>query len=105
MGSYLRDFDSSEWLRPGAFLSPRIGITPRQKMLGAVVEKVLPGRTRSEIEAALGPSEATPYFKSMGYDLVYVTGPERGLMSIDYEWLLIWLDKTGHFDHFKLVKD
>lgn len=104
-GSYLMEFDSAAWRRPGADDYARGDITIRQKMLGAVARRVLPGRTRREIEAALGPSLDTGYFKSMGRDLVYVTGPERGLFAIDSEWLLIWLDESGRFDHYKIASD
>jgi hypothetical protein len=81
-------------------------ITPRQKMLRDVVENLLPGKTRREIEALLGPSSATWYFEDTGRDLIYMTGPERDTpFSIDSEWLLIWLDQNDRFERFAVHRD
>ena len=74
-------------------------------MLGAMVKK-LPGRSRAEIEQILDPSPDTPYFKSIGRDLIYLTGPERNsFISIDSEWLLIWVDKQGIYERHAIVSD
>jgi hypothetical protein len=75
-------------------------------MLGGVVRDVLPGSHRSEIEQALGPSLDTAYFASTDRDLIYLLGPERSLFfGIDSEWLLIWLDESGHFERFAVTVD
>jgi hypothetical protein len=75
-------------------------------MLGDLVRNVLPGRTRAEIEALLGTTGPTGYFKELGWDLIYVTGPERSSpYSIDSEWLLIWLDSTGRFQRYEIRTD
>jgi hypothetical protein len=37
--------------------------------------------------------------------LVYWTGPERGLMSIDSEWLVMRLDGAGRVAEVSLVTD
>ena len=98
-----RPFDSAEWQAA----SSSLGDTPtvRQQMVGEVVQRLLPGRTREEIERVLGPSRDTAYFKSTGRDLIYVLGPERRFISVDSEWLLIWLDQAGRFRQAKIVTD
>jgi outer membrane protein assembly factor BamE (lipoprotein component of BamABCDE complex) len=89
-------------------LTPSVAhdITPRQKMLGDVVDNVLPGKTRAEIEAILGSPEETSCFANTGRDLIYSTGPERDTpFSIDSEWLLIWLDDQGRFERYAVYRD
>src|SRR5574341_40025 len=47
------------------------------------------GMQRAQLEALLGVPPPTPYFRE--YDYVYWLGPERGLFSIDSEWLVVKL--------------
>jgi hypothetical protein len=104
-GSYLRSFDRAVWsdVHSADFVAG--DATPRQKMLGDVVKR-LPGRRRAEIEADLGASLETPYFRSTGRDMIYVLGPERdALFGIDSEWLLIWLDANGRFERYEIRTD
>ena len=61
------------------------------------------GRSRADIVALLGEPSKTDYFKD--YDLVYWLGPERGLISIDSEWLVIRLDSLGRVSDVRLVTD
>ena len=63
----------------------------------------LHGRSRAEIVALLGEPPKTDYFRD--YDLVYWLGPERGLMSIDSEWLVMRLDSAGRVSEYRLVTD
>lgn len=75
---------------------------------GCVVDDLLRreklrGRTRAEIVALLGEPPRTDYFRD--YDLVYWLGPERGMMSIDSEWLVFRLDSTGRVIEHRLVTD
>jgi hypothetical protein len=104
-GSFVKRFDRAAWNAPQAMHFVKGDITPREKMLGDVVRNVLPGRTRAEIEAQLGPSLDTGYFREDGRDLIYLLGPERNLFSIDSEWLLIWLDAQGRFERFEVRND
>jgi hypothetical protein len=105
-GSCLLAFDAAAWQEPASSEFVSHGITPRQKMLHQVVRKVIPGRTRAEVEELLGPSLEAPYFQSTGRDLIYVTGPQRdSLFAIDSEWLLIWLDEHGRVARFDIVSD
>jgi hypothetical protein len=105
-GSCLAKFDSVIWQDPASSEYVDHDITPRQKMLHDVVRKVIPGRTRAEVESLLGRSLDTPYFQSTGRDLIYVTGPQRdSLIAIDSEWLLIWLDQRERVARFDIVSD
>jgi hypothetical protein len=47
----------------------------------------LVGLSRAQLEDLLGVPPATEYFRE--YDYVYWLGPERGLFSIDSEWLVV----------------
>lgn len=104
-GSYARHFDREAWLDPESANYTSGDITPRQKMLAEVVNR-LPGLHRAEIEKMLGPTLETAYFQSTGRDLIYVTGPERDSpFAIDSEWLLIWLDENGIYKRHDIVTD
>ena len=104
-GSYDKQFDREAWIDPESASYTSGDITPRQKMLAEVVKK-LPGLRRSEIENMLGPTLETAYFQSTGRDLIYITGPQRdSLLSIDSEWLLIWLDENGVYKRHAIVTD
>jgi hypothetical protein len=47
----------------------------------------LVGMSRGQLEGLLGVPPATEHFRE--YDYVYWLGPERGLFSIDSEWLVV----------------
>ncbi len=47
----------------------------------------LVGMSRDQLEELLGVPPASEYFRE--YDYVYWLGPERGLFSIDSEWLVV----------------
>ncbi len=111
-GSDLREFDSAVWIDEESILSikrPDGGkkrISEREMMLSDLVNNVLPGKNRSQIEALLGPSLDTPYFREMDKDLIYRIGPQRsGPFQLDSEWLLIWLDDRGEYERFRIVND
>jgi hypothetical protein len=104
-GSRMMAFDGETWRDEASASYVKGDITPRQKMLGDIATNLLPGQTRTEIEAQLGPSQNTPYFKSTGRDLIYITGPERGPFGIDSEWLLIWLTESGRFERYDIAQD
>jgi hypothetical protein len=105
-GSHLLPFDRSAWLDPASSEPVKGDITPRQKMLANVVNHVLPGRDRREVENLLGRSLETLYFKSTGRDLIYILGPERdSLMRLDSEWFLIWFDASGRLRRYEIYTD
>lgn len=105
-GSLLATFDSVAWRQPASAEFVDGDVTVRQKMLGDLVKNLLPGRTRAELEAILGPSLDTPYFKESGSDLIYVLGPQRdSFFPIDSEWLLIWVDSSERFERYAIYTD
>jgi hypothetical protein len=63
----------------------------------------LMGMTRSEVLGLLGPPPPTDKFEDHG--LVYVLGPERGWISLDYEWLLVDFDPAGRASTVRVVSD
>lgn len=68
-----------------------------------VASSRLEGKTREEIVALLGEPPQTDYFSD--WDLVYGLGMERGLFSIDGEWLVIRLDASGRAIEARIVRD
>jgi hypothetical protein len=105
-GSHLLELDSVIWQDPRSSEFVQGDITPRQKMLGSVVDRLEPTQDRVKIEALLGPSLNTPYFESTGRDLIYILGPQRdSFFPVDSEWLLIWLDDSGHFERYGINTD
>jgi hypothetical protein len=105
-GSHTRSFDANLWRSENADQASPPAITERQKMLGDLVDHVLPGRSRQEIETLLGPPSQTTHFKGTGRDLIYPLGWERGsYITIDSEWLLIWFDQTAHFTRYAVRND
>lgn len=77
-------FDSAKWKaenRRGAE-----GI--RGRMVDDLLRRHrLIGMQREQVEQLLGVPPPTAYFRE--YDYVYWLGPERGLFSIDSEWLVV----------------
>lgn len=59
--------------------------------------------TRAEVVALLGEPDKTPYFKEWG--MVYWLGPERGLIGMDSEWLVLRLDEYQQVLAHRVVTD
>jgi hypothetical protein len=97
-----RSFDSQAWKASLAQSPPSDPI--RLRMVNDLLQQhPLTGVSRSEVLELLGTPPATNYFSN--WDLVYWLGPERGLLSIDSEWLVIRFDKTGKVAKFDVVRD
>ena len=60
------------------------------------------GMTKEQINELLGVPPETSYFRE--YDYVYWLGPERGLFSIDSEWLVIKFENNKAIEA-KIVRD
>jgi len=85
-------FDAERWRREPATLDHS---SVRLRMVDDLLDQsILTGLARKEVIHLLGNPERTDYFSD--WDLVYVLGPECGFISVDYEWLLIRLDESGH---------
>lgn len=77
---------------------------PRIDMIDDLLERhELVGRPRATVVALLGEPEETDYFRE--YDMVYWLGPERGLISIDSEWLVLRLSGDGRVTERRVVSD
>ena len=63
----------------------------------------LKGMTRAEVVALLGVPTETDKFRDRG--LIYVLGPERGFIRIDYEWLAIDFDSDSKVSNVAVVRD
>lgn len=68
-----------------------------------LLSRQLPGPSKDEIIARLGPTTNTSYFSR--HDMVFLLGQERGLMAIDSEWLVIDLDDGGKSISAQIVRD
>ena len=58
---------------------------------------------RQEVIALLGEPTNTDKWREHG--LVYVLGPERSLIGLDYEWLLIDFDLSGMVSKVEVTSD
>jgi len=63
----------------------------------------LVGISRDSLQHLLGPSDSMTYWKE--WDFVYWLGPERGLIRLDSEWLVLRLGPDGHVREYKIVRD
>lgn len=80
-----RNFTTQEWI---AKEDKRVEIID-----DLVKRKLIDGKSKAEVLTILGePLKDCEYFRSSKYDMIYCLGPERGLISIDNEWLLIWFE-------------
>jgi hypothetical protein len=104
-GSYSQPFNSELWIADDSLLVNE-GITNRQKMLGDVVDNVLPGKTKNEIIRNLGlfsNDSGHPLIDDLNQQtLVFYLGPaRRDFKGVSAEWLRIYLDPSGHFEKYE----
>lgn len=59
---------------------------------------------KDKIVELLGEPTVTEYFKEND-NIVYWLGPERGLVRIDSEWLVIWFDDKDYVKEIKIMRD
>lgn len=104
-GSDLARFDRQAWMDEAATRSVREDITPRQKMLADVIQR-LEGLTRDEVIALLGQPPELRWGKRNPDDLVYPLGPERDtFFGLDMESLRIHFDGQGIHAGHELITD
>ena len=60
--------------------------------------------TKDEVISLLGTPPETEYFKSHN-NIVYYLGFERGLISIDSEWLVIDFDDNEKVNKYQVLTD
>lgn len=100
-GSHLQSFDSELWISENS-TEMKEGINERQKMLGDVVENILPGKTRNEIIRELGLSSDD----SNQPALLYYLGPARAdFFGVEVEWLNIYFDPSGHYEKYTVSRE
>jgi hypothetical protein len=105
-GSHERHFDEVLWRSAQGHEQDKAGITPRQKMLGDLVDKNLLGKTRMEVIALLGEPSTKMDPDGAGPALSYPTGFERGsYIRIDSEWLLIYFNPAGKVTGYEIGVD
>lgn len=91
-GSFDLTFSETLW-KKSELVSDSLQITNRQKMLGDLINIVLPGKSEAEIIKLLGEPE---YRDIKDFKIEYVLGAERDtFIRIDFEWLEIVLDEKG----------
>lgn len=94
-------FNAAQWNDPALSAAPTY---VRLCMVDDLLAKyLLMGRPQKGVVELLGPPEPQNGFAD--YDMVYMLGPERQFISIDYEWLVIKLDAAGHVNDAKVVTD
>ncbi len=92
-------FNSQQWKQ-----AERSGDDARLRMIEPLMNSGrLDGLTRSEVVSLLGPPDDTNYFRD--YDFVYWLGPERGLLSLDSEWLVIRFGASSVVSEYRVVSD
>jgi len=77
----------------------------RQKMLGDAIRLYVRNGRRDILLANLGPSEDNDYFSDSGRDVIYRLGDERGFLSVDSEWLLVWFNDHGETVKYEVWTD
>ena|SRR5690349_2709550 len=95
-------FSASGWdvdTDHGNWLNTRYRIAERFTRSGQLHDM-----TREEIVGLLG-KPVTDVTRLGHHGLIYVLGPERGLLGIDYEWLLIDFDLTGRVSNVEVMTD
>jgi len=94
-------FDTSRW-RGNARADPMY--PARLTMIDDLLERrLLEGATRDSVAQLLGPRDSTAYFGD--WELVYWLGPERGLIRIDSEWLVVAFGPDGRVTTARIVRD
>jgi hypothetical protein len=97
-----RDFNAAEWRRNERTANP--AWPTRLTMIDDLLARhPLRGLSRDSVERLLGPRDSTPYFAD--WDLVYALGPERGLIRIDSEWLVVKFGLDGRVVNARIVRD
>ncbi|RSD28731.1 hypothetical protein [Mesobacillus subterraneus] len=100
LGLYLlfssEKFDQEQWLSQPA---------ERVEMVDNLLAEVqLKGMSREKIISLLGETEEEGYFKEEN-NFVYYLGDERGFISIDSEWLVIWFDNNDRVNEYEIKAD
>lgn len=92
------DFDPDGWQDPALI---KRGI--RLRMADDLIARdLLRGKTRAEVIEMLGEPTESRSFDD--WDMAYQLGPERGLIRLDYEWLVVRLGADGQVAEYRTVR-
>lgn len=92
-------FDAHAWRK-----APSANNYDRLRMIEWLVRSgQLDGLSRSDALSLLGAPSKEGYFGD--WDLVYWLGPERSLLSLDSEWLVIRFGANGQVSEYQVVSD
>lgn len=70
-----------------------------------ISKRLLEKKSKDEVYELLGvPEESSPYFQSTDREAIYYLGRERGINSVDSEWLLIWFNE-GKVSRYQVATD
>jgi hypothetical protein len=96
-------FDSTLWLNQE---NSKYDIMwpPRLCMVDDLMSrKILDGLTKSEVIKLLGEHDGKGFSSQItGDNIYYRLGPERSLIGIDYEWLVIIFDNNGKVVSYRI---
>lgn len=100
--AYRTEFDPASWR--GRSLDGEALWPARLRMVDDLIaDKRLDGLTRGEVESMLGPGDRTDKWQE--WHLIYHLGPERGLIRIDTEWLVIRFGTLDRVTEYRIVRD
>jgi hypothetical protein len=93
-------FEKETWIAAGVTHAEPY----RTRMVDDLLDRTdFRGMTREQVVAVIGEPSDTEYFSD--WDMVYYLGPERGLFSVDSEWLTLRLDAQGKVSEVAVLRD
>ena len=97
----LRSFDANAWRNVQTVHDER-----RLHMVDALMRgRQLDRLKRAQVLKLLGPPETKTNMGESESDLVYWLGPERGLIRIDSEWLVIGFGPDDRVSRYRVTRD
>lgn len=95
----IRSFDAARWRQVRT-----ADDHARLRMIEWLVRSgQLDALTRAQVVELLGPPDGGTYFRD--WDFVYRLGPERGLVGLDSEWLVLRIGSDGRVAEYRVVRD
>ena len=103
---YFRRFVASTWRDVDHWNYGEVR-SPRHRMVDdLLVRGVLDGMTAAEILKLLGPPAGKGFpHGAADSDIHYRLGIESGILGVDSDWLLIYLDQDGVFAYARIYTD
>jgi len=96
-----QSFDSSAWI---AQEKQDPEWPARLTMIDDLMERqLLDSKSKEQVFAMLGAGETSGYWHN--WDVHYWLGPERGVVRLDSEWLVIQFNKEGRVAKYAIVRD